>query len=38
LKAGSENGEMFNLNGQRLSSKPAQKGIYIIDGKKVVIK
>ena len=38
LKAGSENGETFNLNGQRLSSKPAQKGIYIIDGKKVVIK
>ena len=38
LKAGSENGEMFNLNGQRLSSKPAQKGIYIINGKKVVIK
>ncbi|MBR7031625.1 MAG: hypothetical protein IKI06_10395 [Prevotella sp.] len=38
LKAGSENGEMFNLNGQRLSSKPAQKGIYIIDGTKVVIK
>ena len=38
VKAGNEKGETFNLNGQRLNSKPAQKGIYIIDGKMVVIK
>ena len=36
-KAIDENGEMFNLNGQRLNSKPAQKGIYIKNGKKAVI-
>ena len=28
----------YDLSGRRLSAKPAQKGIYIIDGTKVVIK
>ena len=35
-KAQVENGEVYNLNGQRVS-KPA-KGLYIVNGKKVVIK
>jgi len=30
------NGKMYNLNGQQVSN--AQKGIYIIDGRKVVVK
>ncbi len=31
-----QSGQVYNLNGQKVSS--AQKGIYIIDGKKVVVK
>jgi len=30
--------EWFNLDGRRLNGKPAQKGLYIVNGKKVVIK
>ncbi len=33
-----ENGLWYSLDGKRLSGKPAQKGIYIHNGKKVVIK
>ena len=29
---------MYNLNGMKLNSVPTQKGIYIVNGKKVVIK
>ena len=29
---------MYNLNGMKLNSVPTQKGVYIINGKKVVIK
>lgn len=31
------NGELYNLNGMRLS-KPTQKGIYIMNGKKFIVK
>lgn len=36
----SSNGEgtIYSLDGRRLSSKPAQKGVYIVNGKKMVIK
>ena len=30
--------EWYNVNGVRLSGKPRQKGIYIFDGKKVLVK
>jgi hypothetical protein len=33
-----ENGLWYTLDGKRLSGKPTQKGIYIHNGKKVVIK
>ncbi len=36
-----ENGEnaiWYDLNGRRLQGKPAQKGLYIVNGKKVIIK
>ena len=33
-----ENGEWYDLNGRKLNGKPAQKGIYIKNGKKVVVK
>ena len=36
LKAEIENGSVYNLNGQKVEK--AQKGLYIINGKKVVIK
>ena len=29
---------IYSLDGRRLSSKPAQKGVYIVNGKKMVIK
>jgi hypothetical protein len=29
---------MYNLNGMKLNSVPTQKGVYIVNGKKVVIK
>lgn len=32
-----ENGEWYDLNGRKLNGKPAQKGIYIKNGKKVVV-
>jgi len=31
-------GDWFNLNGQKLSERPLVKGVYINNGKKVVIK
>ena len=31
-------GDWFDLNGRRLSGKPTQKGLYIVNGNKVVIK
>ena len=31
-------GDWFDLNGRRLSGKPSQRGIYINNGKKVVVK
>ena len=38
VKAGSEAGVWYDLNGKRLSGKPTQKGLYIKNGKKVVFK
>ena len=38
---GEENGETatyFNLNGQKISGVPTQRGIYIVNGKKIVKK
>ena len=29
---------MYNLNGMKLNTVPTQKGVYIMNGKKVVIK
>ena len=37
LRSDSSNDTFYNLAGQRVS-KPAQRGIYIMDGKKVVVK
>ena len=34
----SETGEWYDLNGRKLQGKPTQKGVYIQNGKKVVIK
>ena len=31
-------GSFYTLDGRKLSSKPTQRGIYIVNGKKVVIK
>jgi hypothetical protein len=33
-----ENGVWYDLNGRRLQGAPTQKGVYVINGKKVVIK
>lgn len=33
-----ENGTWYDLNGRKLTGKPAQKGIYINNGKKTIIK
>lgn len=35
---GSDNGTWYNLSGQKLNGKPASKGVYIINGKKVMVK
>lgn len=35
-KANVENGAVYNLNGQRVN--PTQRGIYIVNGKKVIVK
>ena len=32
------NSSYYNMNGQRLSGKPSKSGIYIVNGKKVVLK
>ena len=33
-----ENGEWYDLNGRKLNGKPVQKGIYIKNGKKIIVK
>ena len=33
-----ENNDWYDLNGRKLSGKPAQKGVYVRNGRKVVIK
>lgn len=33
-----KSGEWYTIDGQKLSGKPTQKGIYIVDGKKVAVK
>ena len=35
-----ENGQpvWYNLNGQKLNGKPQQRGLYIVNGKKVLFK
>ena len=38
LRLETEDGEWYSLDGRRLSGKPATKGIYIKDGKKVIVK
>jgi len=35
---GSEAGAWYTIDGRKLSGKPARKGIYIVDGKKVAVK
>ena len=32
------NGYYYNLNGVRINGKPTQKGIYILNGKKIVVR
>ena len=32
------NAEWYNLNGQKMNGKPSSRGLYIINGKKVVVK
>lgn len=34
----SENGGIFSLDGRRFSNVPSQKGVYVVNGKKVVVK
>jgi hypothetical protein len=31
-------GEWYDLSGRKLSSKPTAKGVYVVDGRKVVVK
>ena len=33
-----ENGVWYTLDGRQLNGKPTEKGVYIVDGKKVLIK
>jgi len=35
---GNEAGDWYTIDGRKLSGKPAQKGIYIVNGRKVVVK
>ena len=35
---GNEAGEWYTIDGRKLSGKPAQKGIYIVNGRKVAVK
>ena len=35
---GHANGDWFTIDGRRLNSRPAQKGVYILNGNKIVIK
>ena len=35
---GALNGKVYNLNGQQVNGQTAQKGLYILNGKKVIIK
>ena len=34
----SEAGEWYTIDGRKLSGKPVQKGIYIVNGRKVAVK
>ena len=38
LTPNAENGAWYTLDGRKLESKPTQKGVYIVNGKKTVIK
>ncbi len=38
LTPNAENGVWYTLDGRKLESKPTQKGVYIVNGKKTVIK
>ena len=40
LKVNNENeaGAWFTLDGRRLASKPTQRGVYIVGGKKMAVK
>ena len=33
-----QNGDYYDLNGRKLAAKPTRKGVYIQNGRKVVIK
>jgi hypothetical protein len=33
-----DNGQWYDLNGRKLDGKPTKKGVYIQNGKKVVVK
>ena len=35
---GSEAGAWYTIDGRKLNGKPAQKGIYIVNGRKVAVK
>ena len=35
---GNEAGDWYTIDGRKLSGKPAQKGIYIVNGRKVAVK
>ena len=35
---GSEAGDWYTIDSRKLSGKPAQKGIYIVNGRKVAVK
>ena len=38
LKTDGKNAPLYDLGGRRLQGKPAQKGIYVKDGKKILYK
>jgi hypothetical protein len=33
-----ENAQWYDLNGRKLQGKPTKKGLYIVNGRKVVVK
>ena len=34
----SSNGEWYNMNGQKLNGRPTANGIYVVNGKKFIVK